>query len=463
MGGFSAQCGTLSVFENRAASSGRMIDLRVAVIKAWGDHPSPDPIFYLAGGPGVAAASEDGVHQQFSMLLMENHDVVFVDQRGTGASNRVDVPIINLDPTVLSPVDVGGQDVINIDRTDLSPAELDARIRAEVDKYLARIDMDPRFYTTSMAMDDLDDVRAALGYDQINLFGGSYGVSAAQYYLRQYGDHVRTAVLYGGALLDYPMFEHWAANGQKALDKLFDLCLADADCQAAYPNLRSEFYELLARLTEQPVTIEWSGGQVALTADLFAEMIRVIMVDASRDYTIPFLIHRAYQDNDWSMLAMHFAEYGPADWGPQFMAHVIRCSEKWAAFDPQEVARWGEGSYLKGWYASLAESHALACNYTPNGVMPEGQTPQPKSNAAILIINGDLDPQDPVDGMAGAKDLWPNSTTVVMPYQSHWLSTYQNIACFFSLEDQFIESGSAQALDTGCLTDLRLPKFMVAN
>ncbi len=462
-GSFSAQCGTLKVYENREAKSGRTIDLRVVVIKAWGDHPAPDPVFYLAGGPGVAAASGDGTHQQFSNEMMKNHDVVFVDQRGTGESNRVDVPLINLDTQSLTSADVGGQNVINIDPAGLSPEQLDARIRAEVDKYLAGIEIDPRFYTTSMAMDDLDDVRAALGYDKINLFGASYGASAAQYYLRQHEDHVRSVTLYVGTLLDYPMFEHWAQNGQKALDQLFALCQADENCNAAYPNLRQEFYALLARLADQPAQVQWGGGTVELTPDLFAEIVRVIMVDANQDPLVPLLIHRAYQDNDWSMLADHYAEWGPADWDISFMARVIRCSENWAAFNPQEVARWGEGSYLKGWYVSLAENHALACQYTPRGVTPEGQSSQPRSNVPVLIVNGDLDPQDPIDGMAGAKDLWPNSVSLVMPYQAHHTTDYAHTLCLFSLEDQFVESGSAQGLDTSCMKNLPPLTFQVPH
>jgi pimeloyl-ACP methyl ester carboxylesterase len=194
----------MKVYEDRATRSGRMIELRVAVIKAKSANPAPDPIFYLAGGPGNAA-TEDGARQQFPGSLSQNHDLVFVDQRGTGGSNRV---LVSTD----SP-----------DLTGLSPEEIDATLEALVDKFLGEIDMDPQYYTTSLAMDDLDEVRQALGYDQINLFGASYGATAAQYYLRQHEEHVRTVILVGGSLLDTPVFELWAKNGQRALELVFDL------------------------------------------------------------------------------------------------------------------------------------------------------------------------------------------------------------------------------------------------
>ena len=140
--------------------------------------------------------------------------------------------------------------------------------------------MEPQFYTTSEAMDDLDDVREALGYDKINLVGYSYGATAAQYYLRQHEEHVRTMTLGGGSLLDVPVFELWAKNSQRAMDLILDRCLADPACEAAFPNLKAEFKGLFARLAEQPVTENLptaTDGQtesVTFTPDFFAAIVR---------------------------------------------------------------------------------------------------------------------------------------------------------------------------------------------
>ena len=97
------------------------------------------------------------------------------------------------------------------------------------------------------------------------------------------------------------------------------------------------------------------------------------------------------------------------------MAHVIRCSEKWASFDPAEVARLSEGSYLAGWDTSLAQNQAFSCNYTPRGVTPEGLDAQTGSDVPVLIFNGEVDPIDPPENMSGAKALWPNSLSLVGP------------------------------------------------
>ena len=445
-----AQCGTLRVDENRAAQTGRMINLNIVVIKASGDHPAPDPIFYLAGGPGDAA-TEDAKRQQFPYSLSENHDLVFVDQRGTGGSNRVLIP----------------QD--QPDLSGLPPEEADAKAKEWIAKVLSEIDMDPRFYTTSVAMDDLDEVREALGYDKINLVGYSYGATAAQYYLRQHEAHVRTVTLGGGSLLDVPVFELWAHNSQRALDIVFDHCQADTACHAAFPNLRTEFAALLTRLAKEPVTVNLSNssddsrsGTVTFTADYFAAVLRHMMKDAKNDGAIPLFIHRAYQEEDWTGFTRFVATHGGYEWwGDQIMEHVIRCSEKWAAFDPVAVTKLSEGSYLAGWDVSLSQNQALACNYTPRGETPEGTDPQPGSQVPVLILNGDMDPIDPPGNMAGAKTLWPNSISLVAPYQSHSISDMNLISCWWSIQNDFIQSGSVEELDTSCMQSSKMPTFLV--
>jgi pimeloyl-ACP methyl ester carboxylesterase len=446
LGGQRALCGTLRVYENRQAQSGRTIDLRVAVIKASGPNPAPDPIFYLAGGPGVAATEDAAKSPQFPGELYSTHDLVFVDQRGTGGSHRVVIPP--------SP-----------DTTGLTEDQAMKKISEWVPQMLQGLDADPQYYTTSVAMDDLDEVRAALGYDKIDLFGHSYGATAAQYYLRQHPDHVRAVILSGGALLDVPVFERWMQNGQHALDLTFARCEAEAACHKAFPQVRLEFTSLLGRLEVQPVTDAFThpGDQkpvsITYTHDLFAEIVRVMTLDANNASRLPRLIHKAYAENDWRGFSIFTLKYGPGDWGDQIMERVIRCSEKWASFKPDEVARLGAGTYLEGWYNQLAYIHSLACQLTPKGYTPEGMDPQPGSQVPVLLINGEADPQDPPANVAGAKALWPNSLSLVEPYQGHWLSDSIEIGCRWSIEAEFIAQGSVDGLHTDCLKSVQPPAF----
>lgn len=156
-------CGTLTVYEDPEARTGRQIDLRVVVAPALGEEPAPDPIFYLAGGPGAAAARSALEVANYLKVLRQDRAMVFVDQRGTGDSHplQCDVPG--------SSEDLQGY---------FEPFLRSAEIRACREQLEQRADL--TLYTTPIAMDDVDAVRAALGYEQINLVGASYGSCAAQ-------------------------------------------------------------------------------------------------------------------------------------------------------------------------------------------------------------------------------------------------------------------------------------------
>lgn len=190
-------CGTYAVWENRATRQGRKIDLHIVVVPSLAKDPALDPLFTFAGGPGDAA-SNGAAGWARDREIRAQRDIVMVDQRGTGSSHRLDCKV---------PRDPG--DVQAYFEPSLPAAEV-KRCRAELDAIA-----DLTQYTTSVAADDLDEVRAWLGYDKINLQGGSYGTRAAQVYLRRHGDHVRTATLIGVAGMEQylPLFH--ARDGKR--------------------------------------------------------------------------------------------------------------------------------------------------------------------------------------------------------------------------------------------------------
>src|SRR5690242_7882835 len=178
-----ALCGTYEVLEDRAAKSGRTIKLKVVLLKALSNTPKPDAIFPLHGGPGAPATQlVELVHGGILGPVRRDHDLVFVDQRGTGGSNPL---ICDVDD---NPRELAGY------FADILPRD---KVRACREKLQTIADL--RLYTTPIAMDDLDDVRSALGYDKINLLGLSYGTIAAQVYMRRHPEHVRAIFLVGVA------------------------------------------------------------------------------------------------------------------------------------------------------------------------------------------------------------------------------------------------------------------------
>jgi pimeloyl-ACP methyl ester carboxylesterase len=321
-----AWCGTLPVAENPATANGRTINLRVVVVPAYQAPALPDPLFVLAGGPGGAASASMGWTATTFKGIHATRDIVLVDQRGTGLSNRLWLPY---------PPSLDG----------LADDELQDTVRDWVTGSFAALDADASAYTTAVAMDDLDAVRAALGYGRINLYGASYGATAAQYYIRQHPDRVRSVVLDGATLIDVPVMERIAPNSQRAVDMLFDRCAADPACSGAYPDLRAEWRRVLGQLGEAPVETgvlaPYGGGTIVVTRNLFAGVTHGALVTSDQAARLPWLIHAA-ASGQWETVGRAIAATMPApDPGILVMSGIIRCSEAWARFDPDETRRLG--------------------------------------------------------------------------------------------------------------------------
>jgi pimeloyl-ACP methyl ester carboxylesterase len=431
--GYLAQCGSLSVFEDRSTRSGRRIDLHLAVIKARSQQPAPDPIFVLAGGPGSSAIEWANYYMRLLGPANETRDVVLVDQRGTGGSHQMVCP---------------------------DPVEPGRRVEA-LRSCLAELDGDPRAYTTLWAMDDLDDVRAALGYDQINLYGGSYGTAAAQVYLLRHGEHVRSAALEGATLLEVPILERWPVTSQKALEWTFARCESDAACHSAFPDLRQEFATVLDRLERAPATLPVknpaTGQPVVLTGGLFKTIVHGALTSTPTAVYVPRLIHLVYLE-DWNGLAAFLAPFMSAeDAAPQWkiMNLTILCFEDWAKMRPAEIAGTSAGSYL-----NYEDVRTLAVPEEICAAMPQPKARAidygtlRKSSVPILFINGETDPQDPPENVAGAQERYPNSLVVVAPGESHG---FIGIPCHASILADFFARASIEDLQTGCLARVELP------
>ena len=160
-----------------------------------------------------------------------HHDILLVDQRGTGQSNAYSCP----KPT--------------------KPLTSKAALRAYTLACLKAFDGDMREYGTRMAADDLDAVRAALGYRQLDVIGGSYGATAAQVYMKLHPTSVRTLTLIGPSALDVPLFGRWAVNSQRALDQWAQLCDSQSVCHKEFPGWERQFGELVKAWDAHPVQI----------------------------------------------------------------------------------------------------------------------------------------------------------------------------------------------------------------
>jgi pimeloyl-ACP methyl ester carboxylesterase len=267
--GYRHYCGYLAVPENRATPNSAPIQLHVAVFLSIAEGPEPDPVVHLAGGPGSSSLDVVGyLFNQGLDTVLERRDFIFFDQRGTGYSRpRLDCPERN----ALTPVLLSG----SLSDDQGFQAIVDAFHRCR-DRLTAQ-GIDLSAYNSAASAADINDLRLALGYEQLNLYGDSYGTRLALTVMRDYPEAVRSVVLDSTYPLEVNLYTNLAPNAERAFDVLFDDCAADPTCNTAYPNLRAVFYNLVAQLDANPVTVSLSVGganySVLLTGDLLIDVL----------------------------------------------------------------------------------------------------------------------------------------------------------------------------------------------
>ena len=429
-GGVDARCGSFTVSENRGRPDGRAIALRIAVLPARDGGTSTDPLVYISGGPGGSAiAGAAGVLSVFS-AANATRDIVLVDQRGTGGSRRLECGLPR------------------------RPAATAAAIRAYVETCLARLGADARQYTTVSAMDDLADVLAALGYGQVNVYGVSYGATAAQYLIAQHPELVRSAILDGATLLDVPIFELWGRNGERALHAVLARCAGSPRCARAFPRVRREAFEMIAALRHKPVR----DGSTVIDAATAAGTLQALTRTPLGAAQIPWIAHAA-RSGDWTPLELAMDEQGSGGIATRLvMFWSIACNEHWARWDPARTAAASRGTYLAERTALDAALARAACAAVPKVAQPAWTTVRIQSDTPVLFVVGGADPQDPPANVARAVRELPASRTVVVPAGGH--GSVQ-LGCVPRIAQQFIERASASALDTGCVARYAPPRFVV--
>lgn len=434
-------CGVLEVPEDRAAAKGRKIPLRVVVVPALAASPDPDPLFILAGGPGQAASELTAPLLSVFDRATRTRDLVLVDQRGTGASNPLDCEVIPEDAPLADQLD------------DRFP-------EAEYRACLAGFDADPRHYTTPVAMEDLDAVRAALGYSKINLWGASYGTRAALVYLRDHGEHVRSVILDGVAPMSLLLPLFIPRDTDRALETLFGECAQSAACASAYPRLRDQFESLLARLESQPARVivdhPHTGKQETITVsrDTFTATLRGLLYLPEASSLLPRVVSAAAAGDFRPFVAVGSSMGGSlAKNLSQGMFLSVVCSEDAPFITEEAISREAQGT----WLGEGAVKRILqACEFWPRGELPAGYRDPVSSEVPVLLLSGELDPVTPPSWAEDAKKTLPNSLHVALPGVGHGASSF---GCVRQLIARFLESASVADLANTCDDSLVRPPF----
>lgn len=439
----SARCGTLTVAEDPDDPDGRTIDLAVAMLPAMSRRREPDPLVFITGGPGQSSLESFVSAGAAFRRINRDRDILLVDQRGTGQSNRLGCPIPD-----------------SHDELTATPAQRRQWMR----DCLEQLPGDPRFYTTSVAIRDLDAVRAALGYERVNLYGISYGSRVAQAYARRYPDRTRTVVLDGVVPMDLALGPDISLDAQRALRLLYERCSADTACDGRFPDLASSFAHLQAQLREGPVQLVLADPVTAELSELnfseeyFTGVIRMFSYAPETVALLPLLIHHAASYGDYAPLAAQallvLQELGDSIAGG--MHNAVVCTEDIPFINDDDALR----DRLRETYlgANTLEYLADACDVWPSGVIDDGFKEPWRSDIPTLVLSGEADPVTPPANGERLLRTLTHARHVVGPGQGHGLSMR---GCVPRLLADFVASADVDSLDTACVERIAPAPFFL--
>ncbi len=440
--GFSTQvqCGNVRRALNPAQPEGVQIEVHYVVVPALARRKLADPVFLLAGGPGQSAIGLAPLLIKQMRRLNNRRDLVFVDQRGTGRSAP-----LQCDDDQRSPL---GQ--------QLDPARRNALMR----QCLAQLQKLPygdlRFFTTSIAMQDIDAVRQALRAPRINLIGGSYGTRAALEYARQFPLQVRRMVMDGVAPPDIALPASVSTDSQAAFNALLASCEQDAGCQKAYPKLRADWAALLTQMPQSvTLTHPLTGApeRLTLTREMVLGSVRGPLYSPALTSALPYAITQAQQGRFDALMGLSGAlGTNKADRLAIGMHLSVVCAEdmpRLAASTDKPGADFG---------AEFGQLYIEACAYWPRGTVPDAFYTVQASQAPALVLSGGLDPVTPVrHGARITQALGSKAQHVVVPNAGHGVMT---LDCMRDLLYRFIDiedDAQATAVDAACAKTIPRP------
>ncbi|MCU0499842.1 MAG: alpha/beta hydrolase [Anaerolineae bacterium] len=431
------ECGYLHVPENRTQQNSDTIQLYVKISRASSRDVLPDPIVFLNGGPGSRTIEFEDTLLGFGVLNI-TRDVIFFDQRGVGLSQPA-LDCVNFQSVIASLLSL-----------DLQMIERNKRLysaHVECQRLLTSRGIDLSAYNTVQNAADVEDLRIALGYDEWNLYGISYGTLLALNVLRDYPEHVRSAVLMSVVPPQVNWITDRAENADRAFDLFFQTCEENLSCNRNYPHLRADFYRMVAQLNAIPVEIDLGSSlPVVIRGDDYLNLLLSSLYNPSLLIFMPSIIGRALQ-GDHQLMAI-FVD------GQQYqntvlsmgMYHTTICAD---TIRDQTYTRLAEPDNRFLAFGNLFDAghwHDLCAIWDITPSDPIYQTPV-VSDVPVLMLSGRLDPITPPRYGDLALETLSNAYHYVLPYSGHSLHADR---CGRLIARDFIDTPTA-APDTSCI------------
>ena len=434
------KCGKLEVPENYQQPDGNTMAVNFAVLPAIDDSEYKAPLMFLAGGPGQAAVElATGLNHVFREVR-KTRDIILVDQRGTGESSPLSCDFEAVDNVYSSLPDA------------LNPQE--------VKDCVAQFKGDVTQYNSENAIRDFDAIRAALGHEKLNIYGGSYGTRAGLVFMRMFPESLESVVLDSVGPIEVPI-GMFGQSGARSFNLLLENCKNNESCNTAFPNLAAEFQAVKARLAKEVASIDILHPRLGTPTKLviddtkFTGNLRFQLYGMEGRSMVPLVIHQAFLGNYQPLIGL-MARTEDEQLVYTGLLFNIVCNEDIPRVSEADRAADASNNF------DGEDSHSawdMVCPFFPEYRPSEDFYQSVTADIPTLILSGNLDPvTPPSNGEYSAKSL-PNSHHIIVENASH---TVAMSTCASDIINEFLTSKTPKTLDESCLKDIPQETFMTS-
>ncbi len=451
--GYNVDCGYLVVPENREQPDGTWIKLHVAIFRSRSDHPLPDPVIYLAGGGGYNQLDAVGHYlgEAGGDAILAERDYIHYNQRGADYSD----PVVDCPAHITTLAELAAQGLPLVER---NAREQEALLNCW--ETLSAQGIDLTQYNSAANAADANDLRIALGYDQANYYGTSYGTRLALTLMRDYPAGVRSVILDSVYPPHVDYYSEYTSNVARTFELVFAACAADASCSARYPDIDQTLYAAIDRLNETPVTRTLGDYTVTVNGNMLLEAMELMLYAPASIAALPWLIDNASQNHFEPIDGLFYALLtdipSSINWT---MFYAMQCQEEVPFEDRAQIAELVANipSQLATFYRTRWTEFAFdLCEQWDRSVADPLENEPVVSDIPALVLAGYYDPATPPAWSQSAAAYLSHSYYVEFPTMSHGIM--RNGGCGLSIGMQFLNDPTTPP-DTSCIDTLRLPAF----
>jgi pimeloyl-ACP methyl ester carboxylesterase len=288
-------CGYLTVPENRLNPTGKTIQLGVVIIKSTGPNPA-EPLVMTQGGPGGSGielySSLASPTNELGQMLRLDRDLIAFEQRGTLYAK----PFLTCPELLETELEHIEQDLEPEEELKLTEAAYQACIQR-----LENEGVDLAAFNSWENADDIADLALALGYDQINYYGVSYGTQLGEHLMKRHPDLLRSVILDGVVSLELNPNQRISWSKSRSFREVFQACQADPDCNKHFPDLENVFFDTVESLNQNPARVPLTDPQTDITyqsvfnGDDLESLVTQLLYMTPAIPVIPKLIYDAHE------------------------------------------------------------------------------------------------------------------------------------------------------------------------